>query len=150
MIEGVIIKPLRRIPDERGTIYKMQESTDAEFAGFGEIYFSSIYPGIVKGWHLHKTATLNYTVIVGSIKLVLFDDRESSSTRNEIQEIYIGEHNYSLIQIPPNIWNGFACVGNTMAIVADLINVPHKDDEMLRLQPHDNELIPYQWGKVDR
>jgi dTDP-4-dehydrorhamnose 3,5-epimerase len=53
MIEGVIIKELLRIPDERGTIMKMQEASDSEFKGFGEVYFSTVYPGAVKGWHLH-------------------------------------------------------------------------------------------------
>ena len=150
MIEGVIIKPLKRIPDERGTIYKMQEATDAEFKGFGEIYFSSIYPGVVKGWHLHETAVLNYAVIVGNIKLVLYDDRGGSATKGELQEVYLGEHNYSLVQIPPNVWNGFACVGDKLAVVADLITVTHCEDIMQRLAPHDNGLIPYEWERKDR
>ena len=60
MIDGVIIKKLRRICDDRGTIMQMQESSNEEFVGFGEIYFSTIYPGVVKGWHLHKKTTLNY------------------------------------------------------------------------------------------
>lgn len=76
MISGVIVKHLKKIPDDRGTIMKMQESCDDEFKGFGEIYFSTIYPGVVKGWHLHKNAVLNYAVIKGMIKLVLFDARK--------------------------------------------------------------------------
>ncbi|OAA93668.1 dTDP-4-dehydrorhamnose 3,5-epimerase family protein [Clostridium coskatii] len=150
MIDGVIVKPLRKIPDDRGTIMKMQESCDSEFKGFGEIYFSTIYPEVVKGWHLHQSAILNYAVIKGMIKLVLFDDREGSTTRGEIQEIYLGDQNYCLVQIPPNVWNGFKCVGNDEAIVADLISTIHKDDKMIRLDPHKNDLIKYDWKLKDR
>lgn len=150
MINGVIIKPLRKIPDDRGTVLKMQESSDDEFKGFGEIYFSTIYPGIVKGWHLHKNAILNYAVIKGMIKLVLFDNRKDSPTSGEIQEIYLGDSNYCLVQIPKDVWNGFTCVGNSEAIVADLITVTHNEDEMVRMDPHNNEIIKYEWLVKDR
>jgi len=129
---------------------KMQESCDSEFKGFGEIYFSTIYPDVVKGWHLHESSTLNYAVIKGMIKLVLYDDRKDSKTYKKIMEIYMGEDNYCLVQIPPKVWNGFKCVGNHYAIVADLINVCHKDDVMKRLDPHNNDLINYNWGRKDK
>lgn len=150
LIDGVIIKPLRKIPDDRGTIMKMQEACDKEFKGFGEIYFSTIYPEVVKGWHLHKKAILNYAVIKGMIKLVMYDDREGSITRGMLQEIYLGDNNYSLVQIPNNVWNGFKCVGVNEAIVADLITVVHEEDEMIRLDPHHNEIIKYDWSLKDR
>src|SRR5258708_25159422 len=84
MIEGVRIVPRARIPDERGTVMHMLKTTDPEFLGFGEIYFSTVYPGVVKGWHRHLEMTLNYACVHGRIKLVLYDDREGSPTRGEI------------------------------------------------------------------
>ncbi|MCX7747426.1 MAG: dTDP-4-dehydrorhamnose 3,5-epimerase family protein [Clostridia bacterium] len=150
MIDGVIIKPLKKIPDDRGVIMKMQECCDPEFKGFGEIYFSTIYPGVVKGWHLHEEAVLNYTVVKGMIRLVLFDDREGSKTKGELQEIYMGDYNYCLVQIPAKVWNGFQCVGNEMAIVADLITVEHSKDVMKRLDPHKNDVIAFSWERKDR
>jgi len=150
MIDGVIIRKLKRIPDERGYIMKMQESIDEEFKGFGEMYFSTIYPGIVKGWHLHNKATLNYTVVSGMIKLVLFDNREDSPTKGELMELYIGDENYELVQIPPKVWNGFKGIGNKMAIVADLITITHDKDTMERMDPHNNDVIPYKWERIDR
>lgn len=150
MIDGVVVKPLRRICDERGMIMKMQESTDAEFAGFGEIYFSTVYPGVVKGWHLHQKTTLNYAVVHGMIKLVLFDDREGSPTRGELMELFIGESNYCLVQIPVNVWNGFKGIGSDMAIVADLTDLPHDPDDMVRMDPMNNDKIPYDWALKNR
>lgn len=149
MIQGVVIKELKRIPDDRGTILKMQEDVDEEFKGFGEMYFSTIYPNIVKGWHLHKKAILNYAVVKGMIKLVLYDARENSNTESELMEICIGVDNYCLVQIPAGVWNGFKAIGNEYAIVADLITVNHTNDEMLRMDPW-NCFIKYDWNVKDR
>ena len=144
MIEGVKIKPLKKIPDERGMIMHMLRSDDADFEKFGEIYFSCVYPGVVKGWHGHKKMTLNYAVIKGMIKLVLYDDRKDSKTKGEIMEIFMGEDNYVLVSIPPNVWNGFKGIGTKEAIVANCSTHPHDPDEIYRCDPIDND-IPYDW-----
>ncbi|MFP3257394.1 MAG: dTDP-4-dehydrorhamnose 3,5-epimerase family protein [Candidatus Nanopusillus acidilobi] len=145
MIEGVKITPLKIIPDERGAIFHMLRSDDPIFEKFGEIYFSKVYPGVVKGWHLHKKMTLNYAVPVGMIKLVLYDDRNNSSTKGEIMELFIGVENYVLVTIPPNVWNGFKGIGTEPAIVANCATLPHDPNEIIRLDPINNN-IPYDWG----
>ena len=122
---------------------------DEHFEQFGEIYFSVIFPGVIKGWHIHKKMTLNYAAIVGNIKLVLYDQREESSTHEELQEIYMGEDNYCLVQIPPHIENGFKAIGNEKAIVANSATHPHDPDEIIRIDPLCGE-IPYDWGLVHR
>src|SRR5919204_5064088 len=107
MIEGVQVVPLRRIPDERGTVMHMLRSTDPHFREFGEIYFSTVYRDVVKGWHRHREMTLNYACVFGRIKLVLYDDREQSGTRGQLMEVFLGPDDYSLVVIPPELWNGF-------------------------------------------
>lgn len=144
MIHGVSSHPLRRIPDERGVVLHMLRRDDPWFEGFGEIYFSTVYPGAVKGWHLHKRMTLNYAVVSGTIKLVLFDDRAESPTKGELNELLIGDNNYSLVSIPPYVWNGFKGVGVTPSILANCATEPHDPDEIQRLDPFDNH-IPYDW-----
>lgn len=144
MIEGIKIRPLRIIPDERGMILKMIRSDDEDFQGFGEIYFSVVYPGVIKGWHIHKKMTLNYAVIQGMIKLVLYDERPESATKGEVQEIFMGRENYNLVTIPPMIWNGFKGIGTEPAIVANCATIPHDPDEIERLDPFNNH-IPYDW-----
>lgn len=144
-IEGVIVKPLKKIPDERGCIYHMLRSDDPVFERFGEIYFSVVYPGVVKGWHLHEKMTLNYAVIQGMIKLVLYDDRKNSSTRGSLMELFIGEENYCLVKIPPGIWNGFKGIGNKPAMVANCSTLPHDPDEIRRIPPFTDK-IPYDWN----
>jgi dTDP-4-dehydrorhamnose 3,5-epimerase len=145
MIDGVIVTPLRQIPDERGTVMHMLKSTDSVFTQFGEIYFSSVYPEVVKAWHIHTEMTLNYAVPVGKIKFVLYDERPNSPTFGEIQELFIGEDNYCLVTVPPNVWNGFKGCGTEMALVANCASIPHDPTEISRLEP-ENERIPYDWA----
>lgn len=144
MIDGVLVHPLRQITDERGKVMHMMRCDDPHFEQFGEIYFSVVYPNVIKGWHLHKEMTLNYAVVSGIIKLVLYDDRTNSPTKGELQELFIGESNYCLVRIPPGIWNGFKGIGVTPAIVANCSTIPHYPDEIVRLDPFDNS-IPYTW-----
>jgi dTDP-4-dehydrorhamnose 3,5-epimerase len=144
MIDGVLIQPLKQILDERGKIMHMLRADDPYFEKFGEIYFSVVYPGVIKGWHLHKEMTLNYAVVQGAIKLVLYDDRPDSPTHGELMELFLGEGNYALVKIPPQVWNGFKGIGLTPAIVANCSTIPHDPDEIVRMDPLDN-LIPYSW-----
>jgi dTDP-4-dehydrorhamnose 3,5-epimerase len=144
MINGVFIHPLRQIVDERGKIMHMLRCDDPHFERFGEIYFSVVYPGAIKGWHLHKQISLNYAVVSGMVKLVLYDDRIDSPTRGELQELFIGESNYVLVHVPQGIWNGFKGIGVTPAMVANCATLPHDPDEIIRLDPFDNH-IPYDW-----
>lgn len=144
MIDGVVITPLRQIGDERGKVMHMLRSDSPVFRGFGEIYFSQVHPGVVKAWHLHHEMTLNYAVVHGKIKFVLYDDRPASPTRGEVQEIFISPDNYVLVTVPPMIWNGFKGVGDESAIVANCATIPHRADEIERKDPLDSG-IPYDW-----
>ncbi|NOZ80394.1 MAG: dTDP-4-dehydrorhamnose 3,5-epimerase [DPANN group archaeon] len=144
MIDGVSIKPLKQIPDERGKIMHMLRNDDPLFERFGEIYFSVVNPGAIKAWHIHRKMTLNYAVVKGQIKLVLFDDRKDSPTRGEIMELFIGEDNYTLVKIPPMVYNGFKGVGSIPAIVANCATEPHDPDEIMREDPFTKK-IPYSW-----
>jgi dTDP-4-dehydrorhamnose 3,5-epimerase len=145
MIQGVSLRPLKQFPDERGKVMQMLRRDDPWFERFGEIYFSVVYPGVIKGWHLHKVMTMNYAVITGRIKLVLYDEREKSPTRGELQEIFTGEDNYCLITIPPNVWNGFKGIGVERALVANCSTDPHDPSEIARLDPF-SDRIPYDWN----
>ena len=145
MIEGVRVQPLRQIADARGKVMHMLRCDDAWFERFGEIYFSVVKPGIVKGWHLHQQMTLNYAVVHGQILLVLYDERAASPTRGEVQELLTGEDAYALITVPPGVWNGFKGLGDTPSTVANCATLPHDPQEIVRLDPFTNH-IPYDWA----
>ena len=114
------------------------------FEAFGEIYFSCVFPGAIKAWHIHKRMTLNYAVPLGEIRFVLYDDRPDSPTRGEVQEMVLGPDNYRLVTVPPMIWNGFKGLGSETSIVANCATIPHDPDEIVRRDPMDST-IPYDW-----
>jgi dTDP-4-dehydrorhamnose 3,5-epimerase len=144
MIEGVVVTPLRQIFDERGKVMHMLREDSPVFTRFGEVYFSCVYPGAVKAWHLHKRMVLNYAVIYGEVKFVLYDDRPRSSTCGQIQEFFLSPENYCLITVPPLLWNGFKGVRDKLAILANCATLPHDPGEIERRPPFDSS-IPYDW-----
>jgi dTDP-4-dehydrorhamnose 3,5-epimerase len=145
MIDGVKIIPLAQIIDERGKVMHMLKATDPHFIAFGEIYFSTAWPGAIKGWHVHTSVTINNAVVSGWAKLVMYDMRDGSPTKGEIQEVYLGEDNYVLVQIPPGIANGYKAYGDKPVILANCATEPHRPDEIVRIDPFTHD-IPYDWA----
>ncbi|OGP56161.1 MAG: dTDP-4-dehydrorhamnose 3,5-epimerase [Deltaproteobacteria bacterium RBG_13_52_11] len=150
MIDGVRVKKLKVIPDERGRLMEILRSDDEIFQQFGQVYMTTTYPTVVKAWHFHKIQTDNVTVVKGMIKLVLYDPREGSPTKGEVNEFFIGEHNPLLVRIPPEVYHGWMCISEQEAIAVniptDAYNREHPDE--YRLHPHKND-IPYEWARKD-
>lgn len=150
MIDGVKIKKLSMFPDERGRLMEILRADDDLFIKFGQLYMTTAYPGVVKGWHYHKIQTDNFVVVKGMMKVVLYDGRTDSATLGEINEFFMGVHNPLLLQIPPYVFHGFKCISEEDAIV---INCPtevyyYKNPDEYRVHPHNND-IPYDWNRKD-
>ena len=145
MIQDVKIVKKQVINDERGKIVHMLRNDDKNFLKFGEIYFSYVYPNMIKAWHIHKKMTLNYVAAFGKIKLVLYDDRKNSKTVGKIQEIFLSNENHLLVSIPPNIWNGFTSADENLAVLANCSDIPHDKTEISRLS-FDDPKFPYNWN----
>lgn len=151
MIEGVRTKKLRLIPDERGRLMEILRSDDEEFfEGFGQVYMTTAYPGVVKAWHYHVHQTDHFAAVSGMMKVVLYDARKDSPTRGEVNEFFMGDLNPVLLRIPKGVYHGFKCIGEREAIV---INIPDKvynyeaPDEY-RKPAHGSD-IPYDWSRKD-
>jgi len=144
-IEGVILKKLNQIGDNRGTILHMLRNDDALFSHFGEVYFSEIYPGAIKAWKYHHKQTQNIAVPIGSVKFVIYDDRPSSGTYKKIQVLDLGRpDNYLRLTIPPCLWYGFTCVSNVPALLVNCADIPHSPEESV-IKEISNSSIPYKW-----
>ena len=150
MIEGVKIKKLRVMSDERGRLMEMLRADDDLFIKFGQAYMTTAYPGVVKGWHYHKIQTDSFIVVKGMMKVVLYDSRKDSSTFEEINEFFLGEHNPVLLQIPNYVFHGFKCISETEAICINLPTETYNYDkpDEFRVAPHSGE-IPYKWDRKD-
>ena len=150
LIDGVKLKKLKVIPDERGRLMEVLRNDDEFFNKFGQIYVTTAYPGVVKAWHYHKVQTDNFCCVQGMMKVVLYDNRENSPTKGKINEFFVGIHNPILIQIPPLVYHGFKCISEQEAII---INCPtevynYEEPDEYRLPAHEND-IPYDWIRKD-
>jgi len=147
VIDGVRSKSLLCHPDERGRLWEILRSDDEIFQRFGQVYVTTAYPGIVKAWHAHKKQTDFFTVISGMAKFVLYDMREDSPTRGELQEFFLGRDRLMLVTIPPGVYHGFKCLGDQEVIALNCPTEPYSadDPDELRL-PHDTDKIPYHWS----
>jgi dTDP-4-dehydrorhamnose 3,5-epimerase len=151
MIKDVKIKKLKVIPDERGRLMEILRFDEDMFQKFGQVYMTTNYPNVVKAWHYHKIQTDNVCCLTGMIKLVIFDAREDSETRYEINEFFIGTHNPCLISIPNNCYHGWKCISENESIV---ISVPteaynYTQPDEYRLDPNNNDIIDYDWKRKD-
>ena len=145
LISGVTFTELRQVSDERGALLHMLRCDDAEFSRFGECYFSEVLPGAIKAWKRHRMQTQNLAVPVGRIRMVIYDNREGSGTRGQLQELQLGRPDaYLRVQIPPGLWYGFACIGDAPALLANCTDFPHDPTESEQCAPNP-PIIPYQW-----
>ncbi len=145
LIEGVTITPLRQINDERGAVLHMLRNDEPEFTRFGECYFSEVFPKAIKAWKCHHAQTQNLAVPVGRIRLAIYDDRGNSPTQGQLQALELGRPDaYWRLKIPCGLWYGFACVGETSALIVNCADSPH-DPTGSELRPIDDPSIPYTW-----
>ncbi len=150
MIEGVQVRKLRLIPDERGFLMEMMRSDWPEFENFGQTYITAVYPGVVKGWHYHKKQTDHFVCVHGMAKVVLYDGREGSATHGEVNEFFMGQLNPIMLKIPKGVYHGFKGISQEMTLI---VNVPtetyhYEDPDEYRLPAHSDE-IPYDWSRKD-
>lgn len=150
MIDGVKVKNLKVLPDERGRLMEILRCDDELFLDFGQVYMTTCYPQAVKGWHFHKLQTDNLCVVKGMAKIVLYDRREDSATPGEVNEFFMGEHNPMVLHIPPEIAHGIKAIGTKEALVINIPNYPYnyQSPDDYRIPPYTAD-IPYDWGRKD-
>ena len=148
MIEGVKVKKLKVIPDERGRLMEILRNDDEIFEKFGQVYMTTAKPQVVKAWHHHKLQTDNFTCVHGKMRLALYDAREDSPTYKEIMDFDIDLENPILVQIPPGVYHGFKCISDEEALVINTVTKPYnyKNPDEYRVDAYEND-IPYDWRK---
>jgi dTDP-4-dehydrorhamnose 3,5-epimerase len=150
LIEGVSARRAKVLPDERGRLGEIMRADDPWFKKFGQVYFTTTYPGVVKAWHFHKKQTDHFYVVKGTVKIGLYDQREGSPTYGVVNEIYMGEHCPGLVRIPPCVLHGWMCVGEAEAYIVNIASeiYDYQNPDEYRTDPHEND-IPYDWTSKD-
>lgn len=146
IIDGLKITPLKVIKDDRGSVMHMLRNDAVNFQGFGEVYFSTVNFGIVKGWKRHSFMTLNLAVPVGLIRIVVYDGRLNNLGKNFIQAVSLGVDNYQLLTIPPGLWYAFQGCAPGSSLLANCASIPHDPNEVENCDI-DQFPLKYEWSK---
>lgn len=148
MLEGVNVKQLKIIPDDRGRLMEILRRDEKLFMEFGQVYMTTAYPGVVKAWHYHKKQTDHFTCVAGRIRLALYDARPDSKTFKGVEEYELSLEAPILVQIPPLVYHGFKGVSDKESIVINTPTYPYdpKKPDEYRIDAYDND-IPYDWRR---
>jgi dTDP-4-dehydrorhamnose 3,5-epimerase len=148
MIQGVVVKKLKIIPDDRGRLMEILRNDDETFKSFGQVYMTTAFPGVVKAWHYHKKQDDNFTCVHGKMRLALYDARPDSPTRGEVNDFVISLEDPMLVHIPKLVYHGFKCVSGSEAFVINTVTIPYnyKEPDEYRIDAYDSA-IPYDWRK---
>ncbi|MGC6367724.1 MAG: dTDP-4-dehydrorhamnose 3,5-epimerase [Candidatus Marinamargulisbacteria bacterium] len=136
--DQIILETLTKVKNPLGDLYHISKSNEF-LEKVKEIYASTVLPGHFKGWKKHIKMTQKLVVPMGNVEFLLFDDRVSINKK--MQSIIIGVDNYQRLIIPPNVWYGFRCHGDGVAIIINTPDMTHDPTEVERL-PLDNDYIP--------
>ena len=144
-IEGVELKPLKQIKDDRGSVMHWMRSDSAHYKSFGEVYFSTVNEGVVTAWKQHNEMTQHLVVPYGEVRFVICDLRESSRTYVQVEMVDIGPDNYNLIILSPKLWYGFKGLAPTFSLIANCTDLPFDENEVERREL-DDPMFSYSWG----
>ena len=150
MIEGVQVKELKVIPDERGRLMEILRCDDDIFEVFGQVYVTTAYPGIIKVWHYHKLQSDNFTCVHGRILLALYDARTDSSTQGELNDFILSFKQPKLVHIPKGVYHGFKNIGDCEALVINTVSKAYNytNPDELRLDAFD-KTVGYTWERKE-
>ncbi len=134
VLRRVEVKPLKVFVDDRGHLFEGLRRDDAIFGGvFGQTLVTTIFPGVVKGWHKHEKQT-DYTLCaVGNVKYCTAYEEPGKPLR--IETFYLGEQSQSLIKVPPGVWHGYTPIGNQPAVLVHLMDTVFDPNDTQRKDP---------------
>ena len=144
-INGVALTHLQKINHPKGHVFHVMKKSDSGFVGFGEVYFSTINSGEIKGWNRHKRMTLNLIVPVGAVTFIIFDCRENSITEGNYFEVRLSPNNYKRLTVPPGLWLAFKGSINETNLILNVSDMEHDPNEIKRL---DLDEIDYDWDSI--
>ncbi|MGE5555614.1 MAG: dTDP-4-dehydrorhamnose 3,5-epimerase family protein [Methanocella sp.] len=143
MLDGIRIKSIKRLPDERGFFCEVMRTDWQDLFGADkvtQVNHSFTYPDVIRAWHRHLRGQVDYFLVLkGAIKICAFDDETS-----ELDEIVSSGSDLQVVRIPGHYWHGFKAVGNEPAMLiyftTNLYNPADPDEE--RRAWNDPTIIP--------
>jgi dTDP-4-dehydrorhamnose 3,5-epimerase len=149
LVDGVQVKALKVIPDERGRLMEILRADDVIFERFGQVYVTTARLGVVKAWHYHKLQTDHWVCLVGKARVGLYDAREESATRGQVNEFLMTPEDPFLLKIPIGVYHGFKGLDpDRETMIMNIPTVPYnpKAPDEYRVDSFDAQ-IPFDWWR---
>lgn len=141
MLDGIVIKPLKKHPDERGLFTELMRADLANvYQDIVQANMSVTYPGTVRAWHRHERGQVDCFVCVqGAIKIGVFDDNSS-----ELDEIVSTGETMRVVRVPGHYWHGFKAIGAEPAMLVYFTNrlYDYDDPDEVRRPWDDPAIVP--------
>ena len=148
-IAGVVIREGSNIVTRNGHTTEIFSSPwELPVESVRHVILVSLKPSAVSAWHMHLAQTDQIVAIDGMLKLVLYDPREDSPTRDRVDVFHLSPMRPTLVVIPPGIWHGIQNMdGGRFSSFLNLFDRPydHSDPDEWRL-PRTNDRIPYDFA----
>lgn len=151
MIDGVLVQPLTWHNDQRGSLAELVRADDPELmvVPFGQVYVTTLYPGVVKAWHLHRRQWDRMVCLRGRVLLGLIDQREGSRTHGATMRVVLGDRNFVVVRIPAGVWHGLKNISTDEAMVVNVVSQPYDaaNPDEVREAPHG--VLSFDWERRD-
>ena len=143
MLQGIIIKPLRQLTDERGFFTEVMRKDWKDLFLKDKLVQANLsisYPYIIRAWHKHLKKQVDYfTVVEGALKICAFDEKTA-----ELTEIISTGKNLQTVRIPGYYWHGFRVISihpaKLLYFTTKLYNYDLPDEQ--RKPWNDQSIIP--------
>jgi dTDP-4-dehydrorhamnose 3,5-epimerase len=148
--EGVVLHEMPNIVTGNGiTTEVFRQDWGLKPEEVRHIIHVQLNPFAISAWHRHTLQTDRIFVTDGSVRLVMYDAREASSTRGIVTELRLSRYRPTLVTVPPGIWHGLQ---NMVGVPCGFINFfdrayQYDDPDEWRL-PLDTPEIPYRFPRL--
>ncbi len=147
MIDGVIVKELKKFEDERGWLAEIYRQDEDEYRPVMS-YMSITMPGKTRGPHEHRQQT-DFFVFAGpgTFEVYLWDRRERSATHDQHMKFEVGADRPAAVVVPPGVVHGYKCISSDPALSFNLpdklFKGKNKKEEIDEIRWEDDDNSPY-------
>lgn len=144
-LKDVAVIPLQVHMDDRGYLFEVIHSTDTFFSKFGQVYVvGNMARETIRAFHKHKELWDYFSIVHGSAKFALYDDRKDSPTYQKTQTIVLSEKNPKMIVVPPGVYHGWMSLEDDtilLSVGSEVYDQKNPDEERV---PFDS--FGYDWS----
>ncbi len=149
-IEGVVVRELNVIPDDRGHFAEVFRKDDPIAAGFEfqQTSLTRTRAGVIKAFHYHLEQDDIFLPLLGTVRVALVDLRSDSATFGVANSVFAGELYQRAIRIPAGVAHGYEVLpGDDLTMIYYTDRTYNPDDEF-RL-PFDDPRIGFKWWGIE-